>query len=351
MNKPKVSIILTVCNGAKDVRASIESCLSQTYQNIELIIVDDCSTDETPQIIRSYKDARIKYIRNTRVQRFPRSLNIGFQHSSGEYLTWTSDEGRFLPTAVEEMLSFLENHPDVGLVYCDLYVLDFDTGQTLIRQLPDKLDVGKLNWLGYGFLYTRRVYEAIGGYNPDYDLVEGYDYWIRISKKFKMAHIPKALYLYGEHPGSLTNQRMAIVRLLDKLLKFHHGFVSFRELFHGMGEYLESAKGNAGSFCGFWADWFNVVKRIAKISGMDNVCFVLCSAVFSVKSGIQFLLNGILHFPREILAAQRIKEVGSGLKIFPDKKNVVIKPTTITVNAMMLSFAASLPRTAATQWR
>src|SRR3989338_10314783 len=104
---PKVSIVLPTYNGARYLRQSIDSCLSQTYKNIELIIVDDCSTDETPDIVHSYNDPRIRYVRNKTNQRLPRSLNIGFALTTAEYLTWTSDDNEFLPQAIETMLKVL----------------------------------------------------------------------------------------------------------------------------------------------------------------------------------------------------------------------------------------------------
>ena len=113
MNNPKVSIILPTYNGAKYLRESIDSCLSQTHKNIELIIVDDCSTDQTSQIIKPYQDARIRYIRNEKNMRLPRSLNIGFALATGEYLTWTSDDNQFLPHAIETMLKILREDKSV----------------------------------------------------------------------------------------------------------------------------------------------------------------------------------------------------------------------------------------------
>src|SRR5436190_21740360 len=96
-SNPKVSIVLPTYNRAKYLKLSIDSCLIQTFKDFELIIVDDCSKDETPQTIKSYTDPRIRYHRNESNQRLPRSLNIGFSLAKGEYLTWTSDDNFFLP--------------------------------------------------------------------------------------------------------------------------------------------------------------------------------------------------------------------------------------------------------------
>ena len=114
VQSPKVSIVLPTYNGAsKYLRQAIESCLNQTYRDIELIVVDDCSTDSTPDVVRSFNDPRIRYVRNETNQRLPRSLNIGFALTTGEYLTWTSDDNEFLPEAVDVMLDFLTRNKDI----------------------------------------------------------------------------------------------------------------------------------------------------------------------------------------------------------------------------------------------
>ena len=129
IQQPNVSIILPVYNGARYLAQAIDSCLNQTYRNIELIIVDDCSTDETPAIVRSYTDPRIRYVRNKTNRRLPQSLNIGFALATGEYLTWTSDDNEFLPHAIETMLKILMEDKAVDFVYSDYTAKYLETGK------------------------------------------------------------------------------------------------------------------------------------------------------------------------------------------------------------------------------
>lgn len=91
--KPLVSIVLPVYNGEKYLRESLDSILAQTMEDWELIAVDDCSKDATPQILADYaaSDSRIRVMRNAENQRLPRSLNIGFAEARGEFLTWTDE--------------------------------------------------------------------------------------------------------------------------------------------------------------------------------------------------------------------------------------------------------------------
>ena len=114
----KVSIVLPVFNGEKFIKDSIESVLNQTFKDFELIIVNDCSTDSTPDIINSYaeKDSRIKIINNKTNLKLPQSLNVGFKNAKGEYYTWTSDDNIYKENAIEYMASFLDKNKNTALV-------------------------------------------------------------------------------------------------------------------------------------------------------------------------------------------------------------------------------------------
>jgi glycosyltransferase involved in cell wall biosynthesis len=105
---PLVSIILPTYNGSQYLSEAIESCLHQTYENWELILVDDCSTDATPQIIGRYvgRDPRIRSIRHASNKKLPEALNTGHAAAQGEYLMWTSDDNRLLPAAIEKQNSW-----------------------------------------------------------------------------------------------------------------------------------------------------------------------------------------------------------------------------------------------------
>lgn len=94
---PKVSIVLPTFNGSKYIKQSVESVLSQTFTDFELIIVNDCSTDDTLSICNELKelDSRITIISNETNKKLPASLNIGFRRAVGEYFTWTSDDNLF----------------------------------------------------------------------------------------------------------------------------------------------------------------------------------------------------------------------------------------------------------------
>ena len=200
-----VSIVLPTLNGARYLRESIDSCLAQTHQNIELIVVDGGSTDDTPEILRSYADPRIVVITQTdNTGRLPGALNLGFAHARGDYLTWMQDDDVYDLAAIETMINMLERRPDADFAYAGYWWID-ENGKQLHTFTPQPASALRhTNAVGHCFLYRRGVYETIGEYDVAYVMSEDVEYWIRISLRHKMVFDPKPLYSHRWHAGSLT---------------------------------------------------------------------------------------------------------------------------------------------------
>ncbi|MBF0484462.1 MAG: glycosyltransferase family 2 protein [Candidatus Omnitrophica bacterium] len=208
MNKeitsPKVSIVLPTHNGSAYIQHSIESCLRQTYFNIELIIVDDGSTDNTPEIIKNIHDPRIQFIRSDNNVGLPTALNYGFKIATGEFLTWTSDDNFYAPDAIETMLNALLDDERYDFVYANYQIIDEQSHDVRLGKIKEEHDLDQDNYIGGCFLYSRKVYENIGDYNPDARLVEDYEYWLRVRQQFRMKKLDQILYFYRMHKKSLT---------------------------------------------------------------------------------------------------------------------------------------------------
>lgn len=215
-NNPKISVVLPCYNGASMLPTAIESCINQSCTDWELIIVNDCSTDNTLEVALYYAgiDSRVKVINNVVNLKLPASLNRGFSEARGEYYTWTSDDNIMHEEMLQELSSFLDEHSDCGLVASDYMVIDEHDNVKRRVELPDNLEtmLPLNNYLGCSFMYRSKVAESVGGYNEQLFLVEDYDYWIRISLQFPVERLNKSLYSYREHPKSLTSTRQLEIK-------------------------------------------------------------------------------------------------------------------------------------------
>lgn len=224
MPDPLVSIILPTYNGSRFLHHAIESCLSQSYSQWELILVDDASTDGTPDIIARYenRDGRIKSVRHEVNRKLPASLNSGFALAEGDLLTWTSDDNRYRDSALESMVATLERNPEVGIVYADATLID-DGGREIGRVIsPQPEELPYWNSVGACFLYRRFVMDIMGNYDESLFLAEDHEYWLRALTTFRFHHLSEELYLYRVHEGALSQTHSEAVKLaVRRMLEYY----------------------------------------------------------------------------------------------------------------------------------
>lgn len=201
-----VSIVLPVFNGADHLSESIESVLKQTWQDWELIIVDDCSTDNTPEIIENFAktDPRIRLLRNERNLKLPMTLNAGFAVAKGDFFTWTSDDNMYRPNAIERMVSALQENSNIDFVYADLTSINGAGDIISENAQPEPSEIRFYNMMGACFMYRKILASKVGEYDPATFLAEDYDYWLRCYKYTDFLHIHENLYLYRWHDKSLS---------------------------------------------------------------------------------------------------------------------------------------------------
>ena len=222
MNMPIISIILPTFNGEKYILQTIQSCIQQTFADWELIIVDDGSTDDTPNIIASYiaSDKRIRSVKHPSNKKLPAALNTGFSIAKGHFFTWISDDNIFYQNALQKMLETLNKNPTTDIVYADMDIIN-DTGQKIgkwpVRDV--KLLGYRGNTIGGCFLYRRNVHESLRGFREDFFLAEDYHFWLLASENFIFYRIKEPLYGYRQHDLSLTSRNDEIINKTQEMLK------------------------------------------------------------------------------------------------------------------------------------
>jgi glycosyltransferase involved in cell wall biosynthesis len=228
-----VSVVLTTLNGARYLRQSLDSCLGQRYRNIELLVVDGGSTDDTLAILATYTDPRMRVIhQENNVGKLPGAINLGLANAHGEYLTWMQDDCVYDPRAIEVMVEALESHPEAGQAYADYWIIDADGNVTGSQQTlePEEFLTAKGDPAGVCFLIRRSVREAVGIHDVSAYPTQDADYRWRIAMQFASFHIRAPLYYWRLHPYSLTGSRPWIIDARNDIrVRLNLGLITARQ--------------------------------------------------------------------------------------------------------------------------
>jgi glycosyltransferase involved in cell wall biosynthesis len=195
--KPLVSIVTPSFNQAPFLRRTIESVLTQEYPTIEYILVDGGSTDGSLAIIQEYAH-RLAYWESHPDQGQTDAINKGFARATGKYLAWLNSDDVYQPGAITEAVTFLENHPDAGMVYGDCTFIDAQDRE--IGQFPSAQT--DYNRLRRGFVHIPQqasffkadLWRKVGPLDPSFYFAMDYDLWVRLAAEAPLVYLPGHLW-------------------------------------------------------------------------------------------------------------------------------------------------------------
>jgi glycosyltransferase involved in cell wall biosynthesis len=202
---PKVSVVMPAYNGERFLREAIDSVLKQTFRDFEFIIVDDCSTDGTWEIIAAYaaQDSRIVPFRNIQNTGAGGARNAGLKLANGEYVAAMDADDVLLTNRLELQVKFLDTHPEVGLVAGSVRRIDANGNFLSLWSVPTEHDVLLAQLLFNNpfaqptVMMRRVIMEQIGGYSDYFSRTgnDDYDMWWRMSRVTKLAAVPQVVSL------------------------------------------------------------------------------------------------------------------------------------------------------------
>jgi glycosyltransferase involved in cell wall biosynthesis len=251
MSEPTVSVILPVYNGENYLRSSVESVLGQTFQDFELIVIDDGSVDSTPEIVRGYGE-RVRYVRqeNTGVAG---AFNHGLRLAEGRYISWLSHDDRFQPEKLKKQVEALARFDSPVACYTDIEMIngrgevvgnhrlpEYERGEALKHILTG----GPICSACYSLMYDRRCIEEIGPYSVELRYTQDVDMLSRLARRFPLVHVPGFLMQVREHETRGIHTK-AWEQEVPTFFRERLGSIPFEELFPESGAHATKSERSA----------------------------------------------------------------------------------------------------------
>jgi glycosyltransferase involved in cell wall biosynthesis len=228
-----VSLIIATFNHGRFLAEALDSALAQTLKDVEVIVVDDGSTDETLSVLARYAD-RVRVIRQPN-RGLAAARNTGLAAARGTYVSFLDADDVVMPTKLAEQAAVLEATPTLGWTYCDVLIETVATGNEMRASERFGYDARMLDgWLfpelihgnfipAIAPLVRRTVLAAVGAFDDRLTALEDWDLWLRLSLIAEARYSPAVLVRYRVHPGGMSEDRSRMdrnrFRVLDKLCR------------------------------------------------------------------------------------------------------------------------------------
>ena len=193
--KVLVSVVMSVYNDEQYLKESLDSIFAQTIQNFELIIVDDCSTDRTVEIIENYHDDRIRLICNSENRGLTRNLNTALEYVQGTYIARMDGDDKSRPERFEKQIAYLEQHPELMLISCRTHMFGEEDLISPVLAHP--------GFMMRGELITQEGFR----YDESYRSAQDYNFAARVARKFNIGVTPEILLDYRVHKKQVSSKK------------------------------------------------------------------------------------------------------------------------------------------------
>lgn len=217
---PRVTIFIPTYNASRFIYETILSALNQEYDFFEILVVDDCSSDNTIKIINEFQDCRIKILKNQKNMGRPFTRNRGIESARGEFIAVLDADDIAEPDRLKIQIDFLEKNPDYAAVGSYANFIDESGNIIYLCKLPQSSSEIQKHILQYNcFIHSsvtfrKSILENVGGYNLNYPYAQDYELFLRLSENYKLFNIDKPLIKYRFHPDQVSQHKLKFQRKL-----------------------------------------------------------------------------------------------------------------------------------------
>lgn len=226
---PKVSVVIPTYNRAHLISRAIHSVLNQTYQDLEIVIIDDGSIDNTEEIVKSFEDERIVYLRHSKNKGASAARNTGIKASKGDYIAFQDSDDEWFPDKLERQVNTFDNAPsEIGIVYSGFYRIEADKktyipGDYIVQKdgnIHNELLKG--NFVGTpAVLIKKECFKNNRYFNETLPALEDWEMWVELSKHYQFKYIDEPLLYSYSMPNSVNLNKKNLLKAREMILAIH----------------------------------------------------------------------------------------------------------------------------------
>lgn len=220
--EPTVSVIIPTFNRMDLIPETICSVLAQTFEDFEILVIDNGSSDNTAEVVKKINDPRIRYYWQEPSGAPAHPRNAGLRMARGEYICFLDSDDLWLPDKLESQLRLFKQHPDLKWVYSKTDFFEHETGQTIGKKNSVTYHKGdicgeliKSNFIASPTpLVKRSVFEEVGGFNEKATFFarEDWELWLRIASRYPIGFVPRVLTKYRVHSGAISSNKEFMIK-------------------------------------------------------------------------------------------------------------------------------------------
>lgn len=282
-SSPAVSVIITTHNRCAKLKRALDSVLTQTFKDFEVIIVDDASSDGTEEFLRLAGDPRVRSIRHTENRGGPEARNTGIRDARGIYIALLDDDDMWFPEKLDKQVKKMESLPEhVGVVYVGTEVFDERKRKCIRVNQPryrgdvyPRLLLNTIMGSVSSALIRKTCFDKDGGFDPDLRSCQDWDMWLRIARHCQFEFVPEILARINIHGGQISTDYGSLIPGRTRMVLKHE--VLFRENPDVWVVHLKRL-GKLHCLNGSWSEawpWFKKAVSVRRMEGIKIAGWLL----------------------------------------------------------------------------
>ncbi len=311
---PLITICIPTYNRANYLKEAIESALNQNYENYEILIVDDGSTDNTKEIVESFNSAKIRYTKSEKNLGRPKIRNKLVSLAKGDYLLWLDDDDKLKKDLLLDYVRILQANPEVNIIYGNLLQYNDETGKEIQKYIPNDYTKSKKEMLrnlilGNGLtfpasLIKKELFEECGYFDEEFLRAQDYELWSRLYEKANFYKLDDIVCYYRKH-----NKNISFGNIIDhsyeaktvkKVLKKYPLQQLFTDFDLSNNDVLDNIYYHLALSLYNFQDYVNAITLLQKIKNIINEDFLKLKFAAYINLGNEILIKKFINNIRNI---------------------------------------------------